>query len=92
MKNIGFIGLGAMGSAMARNIHKGGYPLGVYNRNPVRSQPFMEEGHTVYSSPADSDYLFFVADGSGRHRFSRTNAEHNRARQEIRRNKAANGS
>ena len=57
MKNIGFIGLGAMGSAMARNIHKGGYPLGVYNRNPVRSQPFMEEGHTVYSSPADAAFL-----------------------------------
>ncbi|MAI91956.1 endolytic transglycosylase MltG [Ponticaulis sp.] len=28
--------------------------------------------------PAESDYLFFVADGSGRHAFSRTNAEHNR--------------
>ena len=42
--------------------------------------------------PAESDYLFFVADGSGRHRFSRTNAEHNRARQEIRRNKTVNGS
>jgi len=42
--------------------------------------------------PADSDYLFFVADGSGRHRFSRTNAEHNRARQEIRRNQTSSGS
>lgn len=28
--------------------------------------------------PAESDYLFFVADGSGNHAFSRTNAEHNR--------------
>ena len=28
--------------------------------------------------PAESDYLFFVADGTGRHAFSKTNAEHNR--------------
>jgi len=53
MENVGFIGLGAMGSAMARNIRKGGYPLGVYNRNIKRSQAFMEEGSTLYSSPAD---------------------------------------
>jgi len=35
--------------------------------------------------PQETDYLYFVADNSGGHRFSRTNAEHNRARQEIRR-------
>lgn len=57
MKNIGFIGLGAMGAAMAHNIRKGGYTLGVYNRNILRSRPFMEEGITVYSSPADAAFF-----------------------------------
>ncbi len=34
-------------------------------------------------SPRETDYLYFVADNKGGHRFSRTNAEHNRARREI---------
>lgn len=34
-------------------------------------------------NPAVSDYLFFVADNTGRHQFSRTNAEHNLARRKI---------
>ncbi len=57
MENVGFIGLGAMGSGMARNVRKRGYTLGVYNRNIIRCQSFMEEGSTVYSSPADA--VFF---------------------------------
>ena len=34
-------------------------------------------------NPADTDFYFFVADNTGGHVFSRTNAEHNRARQRI---------
>jgi 3-hydroxyisobutyrate dehydrogenase-like beta-hydroxyacid dehydrogenase len=52
MDKVGFIGLGAMGGAMARNIHKQGYPLGVYNRSAARSKPFRDEGATVFDSPA----------------------------------------
>ena len=35
--------------------------------------------------PEDVPYLFFVARGDGRHIFSVTNREHNRARAEVRR-------
>ncbi|MFQ5499215.1 MAG: endolytic transglycosylase MltG, partial [Candidatus Zixiibacteriota bacterium] len=34
-------------------------------------------------NPAETDYYYFVADQSGGHKFSRTNAEHNRARRRI---------
>ena len=53
MNNVGFIGLGAMGGAMARNIHRGGYHLGVYNRSAERTRPFQELGVTVYPHPAE---------------------------------------
>lgn len=54
MKNVGFIGLGAMGAAMARNVNKGGYTLGVYNRTRSRCQPFEAEGNSVYANPAEA--------------------------------------
>jgi 3-hydroxyisobutyrate dehydrogenase-like beta-hydroxyacid dehydrogenase len=53
MKRIGFIGLGAMGSRMARNIAKGGYALGVYNRNLARAESFRAEGAAVHATPAE---------------------------------------
>ena len=37
-------------------------------------------------NPDGSDYLFFVADGTGGHIFSRTNEEHNMARRRARLN------
>jgi len=43
-------------------------------------------------NPEETDFLYFVADGTGLHRFSRTNAEHNRARRDIRRERRNSGS
>ncbi|MBI2022788.1 NAD(P)-dependent oxidoreductase [Candidatus Daviesbacteria bacterium] len=37
---IGFIGLGLMGGPMAKNIHKAGFHLTVYNRSPNRLKDF----------------------------------------------------
>lgn len=51
MESIGFIGLGAMGAPMARNIRNGGYALGVYNRTPAAAEPFRALGASVCESP-----------------------------------------
>lgn len=42
---------------------------------------------TLY--PTETDYLYFVARGDGTHEFSRTNAEHESAKREIRRRAAS---
>ncbi len=67
MKKIGFIGLGIMGTPMARNILKGGYPLVVYNRTLEKAEPLKAEGATVASSPkalADvSDVVIIMVTG-----------------------------
>ena len=51
---IGFIGLGTMGKPMAANLHKAGYSLVVYNRNPQRTQGWnKDEKIQVAGSPAE---------------------------------------
>src|SRR5579863_8807454 len=50
---VGFIGLGAMGSRMARRILDAGYPLTVYNRHPEPTQPLAEAGARVAGSPRE---------------------------------------
>src|SRR5882672_9198860 len=49
---IGFIGLGNMGSAMARNLIKAGHTLTVYNRTQSRAELFQSLGAKVAKSPA----------------------------------------
>jgi 3-hydroxyisobutyrate dehydrogenase len=49
----GFIGLGAMGRGMARNLHKAGLLGGVWNRTPAQARELAAElGVTAAASPA----------------------------------------
>lgn len=49
---IGFIGLGIMGKAMARNILKAGFPLSVHNRSPEKVSKLVADGALDGGSPA----------------------------------------
>jgi 3-hydroxyisobutyrate dehydrogenase-like beta-hydroxyacid dehydrogenase len=49
---IGFIGLGIMGSRMAANLQKHGYPLAVFNRTRAKAQPLLGPCGTFSDSPA----------------------------------------
>lgn len=49
---LGFIGLGNMGSGMARNLLRAGHTLVVYNRTRERAEAFGREGAQVADSPA----------------------------------------
>ena len=51
---VGFIGLGNMGSAMARNLIKAGHQLTVYNRTRQRAESLQSLGAKVASSPAEA--------------------------------------
>ncbi|HUJ09878.1 MAG TPA: NAD(P)-dependent oxidoreductase [Verrucomicrobiae bacterium] len=51
---IGFIGLGNMGSAMARNLIKAGHSLTVYNRTGSRAESFKSLGAKIAESPSDA--------------------------------------
>ena len=49
---IGFLGLGIMGSAMAANLAKAGFPLVVWNRTPAKVKPLLDVGAKSGKSPA----------------------------------------
>src|SRR5258706_9451668 len=51
---IGFIGLGSMGAAIARNLLESGHDLCVFNRSPARAEPLRAAGGTVAASPAQA--------------------------------------
>jgi 3-hydroxyisobutyrate dehydrogenase/glyoxylate/succinic semialdehyde reductase len=50
--NIGFIGLGIMGSRMAANLQKHGHTLVVHNRTQAKAQLLVDKGASFAESPA----------------------------------------
>ncbi len=53
MTQVGFIGLGIMGSGMSRNLLAAGFQLTVHNRSPERMRPLAEAGAATAASPAE---------------------------------------
>ena len=53
MSKLGFIGLGAMGAPMARNLLKAGYSVAVYARRKEPVDALVAEGAQAAASPAD---------------------------------------
>ncbi len=51
---IAFIGLGNMGTAMARNLLRAGHELTVWNRTPAKAEPLKAEGAKVAQSAGDA--------------------------------------
>ncbi|HTQ77735.1 MAG TPA: NAD(P)-dependent oxidoreductase [Burkholderiales bacterium] len=52
MSTVAFLGLGAMGSRMAMNLHAAGHKLRVYNRDKAKARPLADQGAEVCDSPA----------------------------------------
>jgi 3-hydroxyisobutyrate dehydrogenase len=51
MKKVGFIGLGIMGSAMARRLVEAGHRVAVYNRTPEKAAPLVAAGARPAATP-----------------------------------------
>lgn len=51
---VAFLGLGAMGAPMARNLIKAGFSLRVWNRSPQRARAFEQSGAVVCASIAEA--------------------------------------
>ncbi|MGW1892280.1 NAD(P)-dependent oxidoreductase [Streptomyces sp. NPDC002004] len=62
MEKIAFLGLGSMGTPMARRLLAAGHRLTVWNRTPARTEPFRAAGADVVATPAeavaDADIVF----------------------------------
>ena len=53
MEKVGFIGLGIMGTPMARNLARAGTPLIVWNRTAAKCAPVVAEGAVQAAGPAE---------------------------------------
>jgi 3-hydroxyisobutyrate dehydrogenase len=54
MANVTFLGMGAMGSRMARNLVKAGHHVTVWNRTPNRCVPLLDAGALAADTPRDA--------------------------------------
>ncbi len=54
MERVAFLGLGKMGTAMAGNLHKAGFPLTVYNRTRAKADALRDAGARVADSARDA--------------------------------------
>jgi len=53
-QNVGFIGLGIMGTPMALNLVKAGFNVTAYNRTPSKIHPLEKAGAHIAATPADA--------------------------------------
>ncbi len=79
-------GLGGLDRPLLRHDLRKDTPYNTYLHKGLPPTPINSPGLAALKAavnPSESDYLYFVADETGGHVFSRTNAEHNRARERI---------
>lgn len=53
IKKVGFLGLGIMGSRMARNLAQKGFEVTVWNRTPERAEQLVQFGAKMAAKPAE---------------------------------------
>jgi 3-hydroxyisobutyrate dehydrogenase-like beta-hydroxyacid dehydrogenase len=52
--NVGFVGLGRMGVAIATNLIKAGHAVSVWNRSPDKAASLIDAGATLATTPGDA--------------------------------------
>ena len=71
-RRVGFVGLGSMGSRMARRLLDRGHPVAVYNRTPAKAEPLRKAGAVLRDTPAavaaqSGTVLYSLADDAAVH-------------------------
>lgn len=54
MTDVAFVGLGAMGSHMAMNLHRAGFALRIWNRDRTKARALADAGARLADSPGDA--------------------------------------